>query len=387
MKLSHEYSKRFEKLINFVEDHDFKGWDPYDGLNSPFFNAFPLKHSKIFRLAWIQFFKQCPLNLRKLFLINKEYNSKAIALFLTGYCNLYKLTKRLDYQKQIKYLSSILIRLVNNKYSGPCWGYNFPWQNRNSYLPKNFPTVVTTSFVSYALMDSFDCTGNTVYLKTALNSCNFILKDLIKTEYKNGFLFSYTPLSQSCVYNASLLASRLLARAYYYCNNIELLENSKASILACVEAQNDKGAWPYGSLPYQNWVDSFHTGYNLECISEYQRFSNDKSFKNSLQKGLKYYLLNFFMEDGTPKYYDNSVYPIDIHSPAQFIVTIIRMKKYIEHKTLVEKVLKWTFDNMQDKDTGYFYYQKRSLYNCRIPYMRWGQAWMFYAISFYLSDF
>ena len=30
---------------------------------------------------------------------------------------------------------------------------------------------------------------------------------------------------------------------------------------------------------------------------------------------------------------------------------------------------------------GYFYYQKRRCYTNRISYMRWSQAWMFYAIS------
>jgi hypothetical protein len=54
-----------------------------------------------------------------------------------------------------------------------------------------------------------------------------------------------------------------------------------------------------------------------------------------------------------------------------------------EQKQLAEKVLLWTIKNMQDP-SGYFYYQKKKWWSSRIPYMRWAQAWMFYAMSYYL---
>jgi hypothetical protein len=40
----------------------------------------------------------------------------------------------------------------------------------------------------------------------------------------------------------------------------------------------------------------------------------------------------------------------------------------------------WAIDNMQDKE-GYFYYQKKRWYKNKIDYMRWSQAWMFYALT------
>ena len=42
------------------------------------------------RLVVIQGFKRCPINLRRIALVPKEYNAKGIGLFLSGYCNLYK---------------------------------------------------------------------------------------------------------------------------------------------------------------------------------------------------------------------------------------------------------------------------------------------------------
>lgn len=375
----------FNQLRIYCETHDFKGYDPYDGLNSPFTKIYPFNKYSFPRLIWIQAFKKSPINLRPLFLIKKEYNPKGLALFLTGYCNLYRIAKNVEYKQKIHYLANKLVQLQTKGFSGACWGYNFPWQSRTGFLPKGFPSVVTTSFVSYALMDAFDSTGNYQYLDSAISSCSFILNDLKRTKRGRGYFFSYTPLNSSRVYNASLLASRLLSRAYRYSKDNRLLENAKSSIIACSEAQRKDGAWPYGELPFQNWVDSFHTGYNLECISEYQKYSGDISYSSNLKKGFQYYLKHFFLDDGMPKYYDNKIYPIDIHSPSQFIVTVCRMNKLSEHKNIVEKAISWTFDRMQHKHKGYFYYQLRKGLSSKIPYMRWGQAWMFYAISFYIS--
>jgi hypothetical protein len=74
---------------------------------------------------------------------------------------------------------------------------------------------------------------------------------------------------------------------------------------------------------------------------------------------------------------------VDIHSPAQLIITASKLGKFIENKDLIDKVLNWTIENMQAKK-GYFFYQKKKYSTSRIPYMRWAQAWMFYAMSEYL---
>ena len=51
----------FQKLKEYCEKEEFKGWDPYDGLNSKFFNSIPIKNWDIARLWWIQLFKRSPI--------------------------------------------------------------------------------------------------------------------------------------------------------------------------------------------------------------------------------------------------------------------------------------------------------------------------------------
>ena len=218
----------FTQLKSYCESEHFKGWDPYDGLNSKLLQAIPfLKHSAICRLIVIQGFKRCPVNLRPLALVPKEYNAKGIGLFLQGYCNLYKVVCKnpeleIDLGSknillgQIQELANLLISLQSKGYSGACWGYNFDWQARRLFLfPKNTPTVVATNFCATALMDAYEVTQNQLYLDVALSSAHFILNDLHRSNYEDGVIFSYSPLKgNDTVFNASLLGSKLLAYCY-----------------------------------------------------------------------------------------------------------------------------------------------------------------------------
>lgn len=389
----------FHKLKSYCEKEDFKGWDPYDGLNSKVFQALPLlKKSALCRLIVIQGFKRCPFNLRPLAMVPKEHNAKGIGLFLSGYCNLFNAVKKKpalaaicgslqEIEKRINELAKLLISMQSKGYSGACWGYNFDWQARRLFLfPRFTPTVVATNFCATALMEAYEITKNEEYLNTALTAANFVINDLHRTPYEGGFLFSYSPLEgNDTVFNASLLGSRLLSFCYHYTKNEEYKQLAEQSIKACCAGQQPDGSWVYGMLPVQSWVDSFHTGYNLDALIAYQELTGDTKYDKYLEKGFEYYVKNFFEADGTPKYYNNKTYPIDIHCPGQLLVTLARMNRTKEHKELAGKVLNWAIENMQSKK-GYFYYQLKKGISSKISYMRWSNAFMFNAISHYLLE-
>jgi len=383
-------------LKNYCEKFQNIGWDPYDGLNSKIFKSIPvIRNSDVARLAWIQLFKRNPGNLRKVFLVPKGHNPKGIALLLSGYCNLLKYHRKTSNSKiggehdltdQIKVFADLLISLRSpNKSEHVSWGYNFDWQARRLFLfPEGTPTVVATSFCGSALFDAYEVTGREEYLSVALSTADFVMNDLQRTKKENGFLFSYSPLNgNNTVYNASLLGTKLLSQCYHYTKNDFYFAAARESAVACTEAQNDDGSWFYGELPVQQWIDSFHTGYNLEALVTYQQMAGDTSFSGSIDKGFDFYLNNFFLPDGTPKYYHNKTYPVDIHSPAQLIVALCRSGKLEQHRELADRVLNWTIRHMQDP-SGYFYYQKHRLYTNKISYMRWSNAFMFNALSLYL---
>jgi rhamnogalacturonyl hydrolase YesR len=186
------------------------------------------------------------------------------------------------------------------------------------------------------------------------------------------------------VFNASLLGSRLLARVFSLTKENELADEAKKSVNYCCNYQREDGSWAYGTLPFHQWIDNFHTGYNLECIFEYMKFSGDSSYRDNVNKGFQYYISTFFSEEGVPKYYSNSTYPVDVHAPAQLVITLARLDKFQEQKKLLDNVLLWTIKNMQSPQ-GYFYYQVNKYFSSRIPYIRWAQAWMFYALTTYIK--
>ena len=383
------------KLQKYCEAEDFKGWDPYDGLNSRIFNAVPLlKNSAICRLIMIQLFKRNPVNLRRIAAVPKQYNPKALALFLSGYCNLYQAIEsapelqnafgqKTTVKLTIDRLSRLLLSLRSKgDYHGACWGYNFDWQARRLFLfPRYTPTVVVTSFCASALFDAYEITAENEYLNEALSTARFVIDDLHRTPYGSGFLFSYSPLSgNDTVFNASLLGVKILSLCYKYTRNPDYRELASQVVTAVCEAQRSDGSWVYGLLPVQSWIDSFHTGYNLDALHTYRKLTGDTTLDKNIERGFEFYINNFFEEDGIPKYYYDKTYPIDIHSPAQLLVTLSNMNQLSRYHELADKVLAWTIENMQDKK-GYFYYQIKPLISSRISYMRWSNAFMFNALS------
>lgn len=63
-------------------------------------------------------------------------------------------------------------------------------------------------------MEAYEITREKRFLEIALSAAHFVINDLHRTEYKDGFLFSYSPLQgNDTVFNASLLGSRLLSFA------------------------------------------------------------------------------------------------------------------------------------------------------------------------------
>ena len=383
MGLKLKIKNAFKNLIDYCEKENYKGWDPYDGLNSWVIQKTPLGKSRFFRLAWIQLFKHNPVNFRKLVGVKKEYNPKGLGLFLIGYCNLYTKENKKEYLDKIHFLSNEILQLQTIGYSGACWGYNFDWQARAFFQPKFTPTVVATSFVVEALLQAYEISHNEKLLQIAISSSNFILQDLNRTYDSNkNYTLSYSPLDETQVFNAGLLGAKTLCLIYKYNNDKTLIREAKKIVDYVCSNQNLDGSWAYGTLPFHLWIDNFHTGYNLECIYIYQKISGDLTYRKNIDKGLDYYLNNFFTEEGISKYYNNKTYPIDIHAPAQLVVTLAKMEILDVHIDFAERVLGWTIKNMQSKK-GYFYYQKRRVLSSEIPYIRWAQSWMFYALSYY----
>jgi hypothetical protein len=101
-----------------------------------------------------------------------------------------------------------------------------------------------------------------------------------------------------------------------------------------------------------------------------------------MMKGYEYWKNRFFLEDGTPRYYDKKTLPIDIQCSSQAIDTLVFFNDVDPAGLdLSIKVARWTIKNMQDR-SGYFYYRRYNswLVN-KTPTLHWGQATMMCALA------
>jgi len=367
------------KLRKYIESEGFKGYDPYDALNSSFLKTLSF-NQKYLRIAFIQTLKKFPFNFRSFLGIKKDYNPKGLGLFLWGYAKLYKAEKKQEYLEKIDFLLGLLDECKSKGYSGNSWGYNFDWQSRAFYVPKYTPTIVNSSFIGHALIDTYRYTGNEKALAMALPIKDFILNDLNRKEEDGTTCFSYTTGDHLAVHNANLLGASLLIRLYKYAGDENLKNTALQSVAYSMKHQQEDGSWYYAETEMQKWIDSFHTGFNLQSILYFLEEGFTGEYRKAFDKGVEFYRDHFFLDDGTPKYYHDRIYPIDIHSASQALVFFSRMGDH--YRPLSNKIAEWMITHLQDNE-GYFYFQKHQYYTNKIPYIRWAQAWAFHSLTEY----
>ncbi len=381
-----EVETAYETLAAWCRRRGWAGHDPFDALNSRLFQATPLRNYRLARLAWTQAFKRAPVNLRALARVPVGRNAKGTALFALAALSRFRATGKGEHEKEARELLDALLAARLGRGSGAAWGYNFDWQGRAFFAPQGTPTVVPTAFAARALVEAHRAFGAAKYLSAARGACEFILRDLRRSDDgADEVCFSYTPLDETRVFNASLLAGEVLASVGAETREEELLTLATRAARYVVRRQQSSGAWAYGAADFQGWADNFHTAFvlmSLKRISEACGAAARAEFGESLGRGYEFWRENFFLADGWPKYYHDDPYPADAHASGAAVVALCELKDALPGASaLAERVTKWTLRHLRDPRRGFFYYQRRRFYTIRTPYMRWTQAWMMYALA------
>jgi len=365
-----------------LKEKDFKGYDPYDGLNSRVFRGSPFFKSRALRLAWIQLFKRSPVNFRPLALVPAGLNTKGLALLVRGLVHLRALTGREEFLQTARALADRIVAQRARDRSYLCAGYDFYWEARAFSVPAFTPNMVVSAAVGQAFLDLHDADGDSKWLDYALQIAEFIEKELILSESADEVVFGYVPGENKLVHNVNLMGAALFARLFSYMGDERHKEYAIKAARHSVNSQREDGSWVYGESSHHQWVDNFHTGFNLVALHAVDRHLPNALWRRSIDIGLDYHMRHHFTKDMTPKYYDSMLYPIDIHNFAQGIDTFVTFEYPDRALRLIEKCV----DTMWDDDKHYFYYQKTKWYTNRIDYMRWSQAWMFFALTRYELD-
>ncbi len=367
------------KLDHWLQDHDFMGYEPFDGLSS--YLRVLTFHNWFAERVLQQLLKRCHFHIRPFIGIKPQYSTYGMGFLGRAYLKLWKITENGKFKDKAQYCLDWLIEYQAKGYRGACWGNHFDYASRGFQLPKYVPTVVWTGLIGQVFLDGYEIFGDERYLDIARSSCEFILKDLLHEKYEKGICIGYVPFKKATIHNANMLGAALLSRTYSIVKERELADIAREAISYSCNCQLPNGGWYYGEANTYHWIDSWHTAYNLDSLRWYILSTGDEKFLPNLKRGYVFYKTNFFEGNGKPKYYFNKLYLVDIQCASQAIDTLCFFSGYDpEALPLAMKVARWTIDNMQNK-RGYFYFRKLKWKTVRIPMLHWGQATMFSALS------
>ncbi len=369
---------------------DYEGYSKHDALNAAWLERLA-GGSRPLRFAAIQTVMRSPLHVRPLLGVGKERNAKGISLFARALLARYRVQADEASAEEARQLLTWLVDHPSPGFSWSGWGYPYPWQDVGFFTPRHFPNRVVTSFVVQALLDGYETLSDQQFLAAAEGGVRFLL-EAPRTLYEDEGhrCVSYVPSDEVnwIVMDVSALVGAASARLAMIKNDAAMMAEAGRLMRYVVSKQTSYGAWYYAEPPSDSHIthDNYHTGFILDAILEYGRWSGSSEFENSYERGLEYYRRHLFEKDGAPRFMNDRKYPLDIHGAAQGIITFALAQQATgTGADFSQTVLRWTLANMYDPDSGWFYYQRRRLFRTRIRLLRWCQAWMTWALGCHLE--
>jgi rhamnogalacturonyl hydrolase YesR len=365
-------------LERWLERHDWRAWEPHDGLRTPVRKLLGQHREAL--LAVKQVVLRSPWNVRPLLGIPRGTSPESLGFFAKGYLRLHRATGDERYRAKAVDMLERMLASAEPGYSGLCWGNKFDYITRFFYLPAGTPIIVWTSHNAHALVDAYEQLGDRKHLEAAVSAATFVTDDLPRHVEGDTVCLSYVPIGDHPVHNANVLGASLLARVGAQTGRQDLIDLSRRAMAYTVNHQRPDGSWWYGEASDLRWVDSFHTGYVLESLELYRAATGDRGFDAAMARGFDYFCQTFFTPDAVPRYFSNRTYPIDIQCSAQAIETLLLLGQDASTRELARRVAAWTVDHMRDA-SGYFYFRRHPRVVNRTPLLHWGQATMFSALA------
>jgi hypothetical protein len=184
-----------------------------------------------------------------------------------------------------------------------------------------------------------------------------------------------------------------LLGSYQLWNNKKFLNAANKNIDFILSYQGENGEWFYEAKePNNNFIDNFHTCFILKNLFKCYQFNKDNKILLAVQKGYNYYIENLFYKNNRPKHFSKSNYmklrKYEMYDYAEGILLGHLLRNHISNA--YERAL-WLANDLIDNfqtTKGYFLTRVTSLNTKhKIPYLRWPQAQIFYALTSLLKDY
>lgn len=385
-----------QRFIAWIEKEGYDSYDPYDiwgtkyGLLS---RRIYYRHSKLglLLIAPILAAEIAWPRLRSLFVAKNRY-ATADAQLALGFLNLYHLTQNSSYLTKAISLGEDLLASSCDGYSGRCWGYPFDWQHVDGLTPHGTPLITTTPYCFEVFSELFDVTGNARYLEVARSIATFVADDLKDTPAgENAMAGSYSPRDSSKVVNASAYRAYILFEAGDRFGIAEYVDKASKNLRFILQSQRSDGSWLYAiDNPGEAFIDHFHTCFVLKNLGKLNRRLQDTAVSLAIDKGFAFYRRDLFKDDGLPKSFAieprAQIARLEMYNVAEAITLGSLLRRQIPPAFELASALGSRLCREFQLPDGHFVTRVYTGgLRHKMPFLRWPQAQLFYALTNLLS--
>lgn len=384
------------KFINWLTANGYTSYDQYDFWST----AFGIRAKKIYYknrflgtpfVAPVFFAEIFFPGIRKIFVSKKRFPI-ADAHFILAFLNLYEYSSEKKYLDEAEKISTEMLKSSIKGYSGYCWGYPFDWMTTRGLWTKGIPLITTTAYCFEAFLKLYDITLDEKYLNIAHSIFLFTLNDLRDTKIEeNVSSASYSPIDSSQIVNANAYRSFVLVEGFTRFKNNNALKKAQQNINFILKFQNSNGSWQYAvNDERDNFVDNFHTCFVLKNLYKANLILKDEKISEAIKKGFDFYKENLIDSNNNPKPFAklsrlNTVVR-ELYDFAEGISLCLLLQNDPDAKRLAHNMVNEVIHSYQ-KNNGSFV-TRISILNMpnHIPYVRWPQAQLFFALTNYLKN-
>jgi hypothetical protein len=372
---------RIGQLHELMERNDYRGYDPFDLPNSPFFRFVRPTWQKPQLLISKFGSRVAPIALRKLLLVPRTEDPKIYACAYFGYSFMAGSSNAANARRMLEGI----VRIGRRSEDGISWGYDFTWPTLSDGVnPRGASTIVPASFAMLALIHETVTTGTDEYLPALRDALRFYGNRHLRRN-ANGPFLGYFTHSTINTHNASLLGCAALSLGGRLLGDDRLLRVAAEAAATSLRAVDDSGYIRYNDGPSGDWTDSFHHLYVIAAISALALAHpsvDRRECDEVIGRMLRYYRETFLRADGEINYFPGTVYPVDSHNyAATAIFSIIFDDDFGKGRSFAADLLHKADELTWDDRHGYYIHRIHRKRRDRREFLRWNQAWMFLALA------
>lgn len=349
-------------LCESAEAAGWRGPDAYDGLWWPWPSVLTAGPRR--RQAIIQIHARSPFDVRRLYRRSHPLIPKALGIYASTRVRLHRLSgddaDRRGAERPLEVL------LEDTTSGTPAWGYHWDMQTRWSFYPAGSPNVVVTAFAANALIEAAQAFGLPRFRDRAAQAAAWVQDELFDPEHG---IYRYHPASRTTIHNANLLGARLTWRLLG--EEASVADAVRGAVERTLAAQRPDGSWPYGEGSGLGFVDSFHTGYVLDCLTDFEAL--DPRVREALERGTRSYVSRFFGPAGESRLWPDRAFPEDAHAAGTALTSLTSVAaRGLADPELIARVAARASAHMLRG--GHAIYRRYRWHTTHVRYLRWANA-------------